>query len=456
MATVAILVPEQYLWIRAMGWIFVGYRTWKQPEEGLLFLAFFAPLFNNFGVVPIGFTLKPMEVPTSVTQHTLESVFFSIKPVHIITIFLIVALSVRKKLFFKDPLDWVVVGSLIGIFAISLFSGAYSEDPLKAFRVSFNFALLIVLCKVLMSMIDRRELFWRILHCYFLGVVFLCLVHMADTLGGFTWFAQDTRFNNHFGFQISMSLPLVLCFLLTPRKPSEKFWYLGVLALGIFCILLSLSRSSMYGSLIGMAVFLGFLFATGQKELRRKILWFALFGVVWIGVSMAVYESIYGGNVTTSLFRGKLVSFFKMFHPSYWRHAVLEDPNGGMFGERFVQLRAIKKLFLAHWAFGEGWTNRVISFHGLFYTMLTGTGLAGFALFVYFMYRMFRALGNAVRRDPDVATKALGIALFSALVTWMVHCLMDTYFLQFHIWLILAMSLAYIKLMLRSQVSLPS
>ena len=302
-------------------------------------------------------------------------------------------------------------------------------------------------------MIDRRELFGEILGVYFLGVIFLCLVHTANTLGGFSWFAQDTRFNNHFGFQLSMSFPLVLCLLLTVRRPLERLWCLGILALGIFCVVLSLSRSSMYGSLIGMSIFLILIFGNSPREQRRRILMFALGGLFLIAVCVAIYEGIYGGDDTTSLFRGKLISFFKMFDLAYWRHSILEDPNGGMFGIRFVQLREIKRMFLEHWLFGEGWTNRVISFHGLYYTMLTGTGLVGFSLFVYFMYRMFRALGKAFRRDPDPSTKALGIALFSALAIWMVHCLMDTYFLQFHIWLILAMGLAYIKMMSGAQAT---
>lgn len=449
LAAAAILAPEQYLAVRALGWGFAAYRILKQPQEGLFFLAFFTPLFNNFGVVPIDFFLRPIQIPGPATQHTLASVFFSIKPVHIITILLIVSLSVRKRLFFKDTLDWAVVGSLIGIFAISILSGAYGPDPLKAFRVSFNFALLIVLCKVLMSMIDRRDILWDILRYYFLGVVFLCVVHMANTLGGFAWFGQDTRFNNHFGFQLSMSMPLILCLMLTAPRALDKVWYLGVLSTGIFCVLLSLSRSSMYSSLMGMIFFFILLLVNVDHRQKVRVLKFALVGILLISACVAMYEGMYGGSEFTSLFRGKLISFFSMFDLTYWKHSIREDPNGGMFGERFVQLRFVKQLFLQRWAFGEGWTNRVISFHGLFYTMLTGTGLLGFSLFVYFLYRMFRALGRALVRDTDATTKMLGVAMFSSLAIWILHCLLDTYFLQFHIWLVLAMALAYIKLILR-------
>lgn len=456
LAVAAILSPEQYPWVRLAGWAFAAYRIWKQPVEGLFLLAFFAPLFDNFGVVPIGFSLKPVDMPGGANQHALASVFFSLKPVQFITLLLIGSLTLRKKLFFKDSLDWVVVGSLIGIWAISLLAGAYSEDPLKAFRVNFNFALLIVLCKVLMSMLDRRELFWKILHFYFLGVVFLCLIHAGNHVWDARWFNQETRFNNHFGFLLSMSFPLGICVLFHARKLPAKAWYLGVLVLAFFCTVLSLSRSSLYGSVFGMVLFLGLFFVRSSGETRRKIL--RLVGVMAILVlsTALVYDHLPGTDDAHSLFRtgsqdsGKLTTFFKVFDLQYMKHSVFEDPNGGMFGERFVQLRSVKELFLAHPFFGEGWTNRVISFHGLFYTMLTGTGLAGFSLFIYFLYRLFRALWRALKRDPDAATAVLGIALFCSLTDWLLHCLMDTYFLQFHIWLMLAMALSYIKLVFRT------
>ncbi len=449
-AVAAILAPELSLGIRLAGWLFAAWRVFKNPQEGLLLLAFFTPLFDNFGVVPIGFSLKPIAVPVSHGTSSLADVFFSVKPVQIIMLLLIGALCVRKKLFFKDPLDWLVVGSLIGILAISLIAGAYSEDPLKAFRVNVNFALLIVLCKVLMSMIDGKEIIWKILKYYFFGVVFLCLVHAANMAFGWMLFAQETRFNNHFGFLLSMSFPLGLCMLFTARNIAARLWYFGVLLLAFFCTVLTLSRSSLYGSVIGMAIFLGVFLARSGTLQRRRVYGLIGTAALLIVVPVILYESLPGITDATSLLGGKLSSFFRLLDWEYWRYAMFEDPNGGMFGRRFVQLREVQEIFTQHWLFGEGWTNRVISFHGLFYTVLTGTGLAGFLLFVYFLYRMFRTLWKIPRRDPDPATRVLAIALFCSLADWMLHCLLDTYFLQFHIWLILAMSLAYMKLILRS------
>ncbi len=452
LAVSAILVPEQYLGLRAVGWAFIAFRICKHPLEGLLLLAFFTPLFENMGIIPIGFALKPL---AESSQNSMSSslVFFSIKPVQLITLLLIGSLSWRKKLFFKDPLDWLVVASLIGILAISLFSGARSEDPLKAFRVSFNFAMLIILCKVLMSMIDRKELFVELLHYYFGGIVFLCIVNTINYFSTWSLFGIEcVRFNNHFSFLLSMSFPLGLFLLFTAREGRAKAGYLAILLLSFFCIVLTLSRAAMYSAAIGIMLFIALAWMLSAAENKRQILKKAAMGFFALALPAIVYEIIMGGNKALSLFsgtfsgEGKLSSFFRLFNLAYWKHSIFEDPNGGMFGERFVQLHYVKELFLAHWAFGEGWTNRVISFHGLFYTMLTGTGIIGFALFLCFLFWTFRTLFKTICRNEDAAFRLLGIALFCALCDWMLHCLLETYFLQFHIWLALALVLAYIKL----------
>ena len=457
MAVAAILAPEHHLGIRLVGWLFIAYRISKEPLEGLLLLAFFTPLFENMGVIPIGFSFKPIAVPSSNSPDPLSSVFFSIKPVQLITLLLIGSLAFRKKLFFKDPLDWLVVASLIGILAISLFSGAYSEDPLKAFRVSFNFAMLIVLCKVLMSVIDQKELFWKILWYYFGGVVFLCGVNTINYFSSLSLFGIEiVHFNNHFSFLLSMSFPLGLFLLFTADKAYAKLGYAALLILTFFCTVLTLSRAALYSTVLGMILFFSLVFRRSPAEQRRKIVGRAIAVFLVLALPAGIYEILMGGNKALSLFsgmflgRGKLSSLFKLFDPAYWRYCIFVDPNGGMFGERFVQLRLVKKLFLGHWLFGEGWTNRVISFHGLFYTMLTGTGLIGFALFIYFLYWTFTTLWKTFQRDTDPVTGLLATAFFCSLCDWMLHCLMETYFLQFHIWLVLAMVLSYIKLKLRS------
>ena len=449
LAMAAILVPEHFLGIRLVAWGFVAYRIWKQPLEGLLLLAFFTPLFDNFGVIPIDFSLRPIGIPTSTSHDQLSSVFFSIKPVQLITLLLIGSLAIRRRLFFKDPLDWLVVASLIGMLGISVLAGAYSDDPLKAFRVSFNFAIIIALCKVLMSMLDRRELFWKILWCYFGGVVFLCLVHTVNYFSTLSLFGLEiVHFNNHFGFLLSMSFPLELFLLCTASNLPSRLGYLGLLLFSFFCMALTLSRAALYSTAIGTVLFLILVYARSPANRRSKILGLALGAFSALAVPALLYEFVVGRNKTLSLFSGrsKLSSFTKLFDPSYWRHSIFLDPNGGMFGERFVQLGMVKKLFLQHWLFGEGWTNRVISFHGLAYTMLTGTGAVGFSLFAFFMYWTFRALWRISKRDPNPSSSILALALFCSLTVWMLHCLLETYFLQFHIWLILAMILAYIKL----------
>ena len=195
---------------------------------------------------------------------------------------------------------------------------------------------------------------------------------------------------NQYGAYLILLIPIAASFYISAKNKKEKYWYSGILALAIFGLFFSLSRSSWFGLIGAIIVMLVILYK--KKQLSPKL----LKGIVVISFVMVLLVII------------------------FWNVIVLRFQTGEQGQFRKVMIEIAFPIIFSHPIFGVGLFNyQYHSFssfrfwHPVHNTILRVTaeyGFPGLFFFIWFIVLIYReASKNLKLKDSYLRTVALGV-----------------------------------------------
>ncbi len=373
------------------------------------------------------------------------NLFFTVKHFHIAIILLTLIQLLKGELWIKLKRNCgsaFILFCWLFLLAISTYSSYFQTDTISILRTNANILSLILSSTLLVCIIDNNKtVFKNALFFFILGVclrvVLAGLIHF-----GFRFYQQEEGLmnNNHIGFLTSSSIFIVLAFLMTQKRKIEKLFF-SILLIFIFSgLLFSCSRTGWISFFLSFICF-NFLFflmdktnchnATFIKKRYFLMLNLSIFSLIVLTAFLMNFN-----------IHERISALPQLLTSDYWYFTLHDRQNFGFLGIfRLNQFNTFNFIMKHSYLFGIGLSHQVTDFHSLYMTVIAGTGLVGFFLFLYFCFLWFKSLFIKIFIQTRDGLNLFRLAILSSCFIWLFYSFMETFIVQFHIWLIITAGL---------------
>lgn len=421
------IVFQGHNYLGKFGWLMFAILCGMNTSYAIYAAFFFAAFFRPSGFFP--------------------DLFFTIKHFHI-AIWLLIFIQflkgnltqmVRQGLFQGLAfLPWVM------ILVISAFSAFYNVDPLQAFRTTGNISLVIFNMLVLICAIDKESIFLNGLMFFIMGACLrIMLALSAIVIPTPSFLVEGLFYNNHLGFLSASAIFLLLPFMFTKHKVmrTEISWLL--LATLLSGLVLSCSRTGWVSFTIVFVIFTALFWkllnlnrisqpAFQKKRLLTMIL---LALLVVIGVSGFINKWVLV----------RIWDLIRLFNLEYLNFTIHDHVNFGFLGIiRLHQFYVLKEILQAHWITGMGFSRTVTDLHSLYLTIAGAAGGLGAYFFVHFIVTWIHQILRHTFYSND-RLNAFRIGAFCSFLIWLLYSVMETFIIQFDVWLIITAGIILTK-----------
>lgn len=417
------IIFQKHLFVGKFGWLFLALLSAVEPKFAVYAVFFFSAFFHSTGFLP--------------------HLFFTIKHFHVAVGLLFVILLIRSELFSRIKSTYksaaiLLVPWMLLILTSSVASLFWDQAPaMRAFLTNANVFSLVLSAAFLVCVISERQVIINGLFVFTFGValrVFLSMpLHIADQF----YFGEDISFNNHIGF-LSASSIFILFSLALSAQPKYRISYYSVssaLLLWIFAgLILSCSRTGWIAFCVSFTIFIFFFNRMRTSPSVRDSVVSRYF---ILGALIVLFGMILASFFISQDVHGRISAFSNFARLDYWKQ-ILTDQNFGCFGFfRMHQFISIKELLKTNWLMGVGFGRQITDFHSLYLTVLGGTGVIGLVIFLTFVIKWSRLLIDELHTMDD-GCNLFRLGVFSAFVVWLVYSFMETFIVQFNIWMLFA------------------
>ena len=415
----ATLCSGSHIWIARIGWVVLAMVFMTDFEYAFDAIFFYCAFFQ-----PAGF---------------LQGMPFTVKHFHI-AVFL---LALSRLILGYRPEDfnrWLrQIRPLIPLYlmlGIGLLGTFQLAEPEKSFRIIRNLILVTGLMTFWSSLLPEAEseasavILDRGFQFYLAGTAIKVIGGALNTIFKTQYLGMDLIHNNHIGMLCAMSIFYALALQSQPQPLSRRLFYLLITVVLLGGLVASCSRTAWF-SFLGSYLIYSWLIHHKKRQLDLARECRAKRSTpVLLFLAIAALLSFVNDDILS-----RLKNLPQLLDPAYWQYTLHDQQNFGFLGiYRLRDLRELKAVFLQHPFFGAGFPTQVVDMHGLYFTFLAATGSLGLLLFLFCQGSVLRQLGRGIFQDSGSRTLFLKISCFCALTTWGFGSLMETYFLQFFLW----------------------
>lgn len=413
------LCTGPYFWFARIGWMLLGLLIAVHIEFGLMAIFFFSVFF-----IPAGFLLK---LP------------FTLKHFHIAVLITAVARALqgdlkedlRRAYSFALPLFPIFI-----LLALNAMNFLRLGLPVSTLKTSANLALVLSLCAytggILQNEMRSRGSSFFIQTAEFLifGTSVQVLIAFTNQYAGTRFFDLNLAHNNHLGMLCAfISFYAIFSFINSSPNSVKKLFSFANLAVIFLGLVGALSRTSWFTFWIALCVYLyhakknpGSVPREKQSQfVHRYIILLYIFVLInLLFLDKAVYE--------------RFTTLPQLFSWEYWKITINDTQNFGFLG--FYRLRDWQlalSCLAANPGFGCGLTHAVNDIHGLYFLILGATGIAGMIVFTYFIWSFCCRIFPG--RNGEGEFYFLRLSIFCASLIWMMASFMETFYLQFFLWI---------------------
>jgi len=371
--------------------------------------------------------------------------FFTIKHYHIAVLFLVFTLAFKKAAFRvgSKNLKSVIASYFpwMSILGISTVAVLWAGNQIgRAFLTSANILTSILTSILVLWCAKKKEIILNCLLCFACGAALRIVLaagwaNLIDAL----YYREQIAYNNQIGFLAASALFMMFTFVLFDKHRIRRVVAWLLVAGLSFGLLLTCSRTAWVAFAASFLVFFHIICRMRNSEhgqvsmlpgkyFLAAVLWIFCIGLI-IGVSFDYH-----------LFeRVKVLGFF--LEPDMWRHTFADKHNFGFFGiRRLSQFSDLSRMMQENWILGVGFIRETTNFHSLYFMLLGGTGVLGLCLFLFFAIQWSKSLIQGLFQQDD-GFNILRLGVFSSFFVWLIFSIMQTYILQFHIWLIVSLGI---------------
>lgn len=407
--------------LRFAGWGLLGWQALRSRTVAAGLLFFTAPFFDRYGAFPLTFWLKPAHLA------------FLFALAHIVRD------AWRGRIGRRS--GWLLAAALgpwLLLALVAALVGLFSEAPVKALRVALNLASSVSMYWGAGLLVRSAEDVKAMALAFLAGAGVRLGVGLVNWAAASGYFGETLQFNNHLGLLAGMSLLLALGLVAVEKR--RRLRLAAVVAAGVMLagLLASLSRTALASSAVGAAVFLAVAFRpSADASLARRYR-------LAIGVGLAVLAPLTLVAVWQQpMLRQRLVNAslaqYLDWHALYY--ALFVDPNGGFLGIRMSQVGHTLAQLRRSPLWGLGFVPAAFELHGLFYALLSATGLLGTVFLGLFLVSYVRTLLAARIAGRGRMFIVAGACLACV---WALSSVLETLFLQFWIWAALVLPIVYL------------
>lgn len=418
---------QKHLFLGKFGWFLLVLLGAIHSDYAIYAVFFYAALFHKSGFLP--------------------DLFFTLKHFHIAMAFLVVILVLKGELWTKIKQNYkssfILIIPWLAIILISTLAVVLNTEVsvMHGLRTNANILSLLASSFILICVMERKKLIVDALLAYAFGVTIrLFLAGLAHKFGRQFFYAEYEFlfYNNHIGFLCASAVFILFSFILFSNPELHPFHYVisSFLLVTTFTgLLLSCSRTGWFAFIVGSGTF-AFFFNQMRKSQHTRDATLSRLILVALTLLFALIVEI-GVFVNRDLF-SRITSLERFLDPTYLWFTVNERTNFGPFGIfRLNQFYSIQEIFTNDWFIGIGLVKVVTDFHSLYLTMLGGTGIIGFLIFFVFAAKWSSRLLNKLSQFDD-GTNLIRLGIFAAFLVWLVYSFMETFIVQFNIWVVLS------------------
>ncbi len=419
-----IVLLQGYPFFGKFGWLLFALLCGLNRDFALYATFFFSAFF-----VATGFFKNPL---------------FSIKHFHIALSFLLMMHFLYGDLIAKIKLNYKYAASLLIWVVLILISIISSESrDLWALKMNGNILSCVMSAFILVCIAKRRKdiLLNAILFFVFGTCLRIILAGWASVQKPFfIHLNEQLIYNNHIGFLASSSIFLLFPYFLTKQDFMKRFLCSVMMVILFIGLMLSCSRTGWFSFLISYCLFSALFYFSHRKQFISKvslnIKWFwGITAVLFLGIGIMGFYFNY--DVLS-----RILALEKLFDLDYLKYTFNDRQNFGFLGFfRLSQFETAAQIFKTHLLFGIGFCHKVIDFHSLYLSILGGTGILGLVLFGLFCYLWGRMLLRRTFLYLD-DLNLFRIGLFCSFFVWLTYSFMETFIVQFNIWVLLAAGIA--------------
>jgi len=420
-----ITVVQGHPFLEKSMWFFFALLCASEATFAIYALFFFSAFFNSSGFFP--------------------NLFFTLKYFHFSFLILIAVLFIKGKLFdlikrnIKHAKLLIPWGCLIGI---SVISGLVGPHPYRALMTTANLASITACAAVLICVMERKSMVADAALFFAFGACWrVCLSLVSYLKIDFLQYQEGLIHNNHIGFLTASALFMLLPFFFTKQERARRFVSWIMLFVLFSGLVLSCSRTGWVG-FIGSFVFFGLVLlklkykdaAEHAHSLGRNKRFLLTFAVAFSAIILVVV-------LMNSEVLSRIGGFKRLIDPSYWSLTFQDTQNFGFLGAfRRNQFVSLGNIFQDHWLFGVGFIREVTDFHSVYLSILGATGVVGFLAFLCFCFMFYKTLLKTIYLNNDDLTY-LRIGILSAFTLWLIYSLMETFIVQFNVWIIFTLGI---------------
>ncbi|GEM_PF-6091788 len=404
------LFQKSFSWIGYAGWAVLFVFFLKRTDFVVYSLFFFSSFFHSSGLFP-----NPL---------------FSVKHLHAACLLSVLA-GWRRDPPFKVLADgarrnrglWLIYG----VWVLAALAGLFPPS-IKALKISLNWMFVLGFTIYLLGFLkERPELLKKSLFFFLCGIVVQCLIGYFNLATGRNWLEMSIIHNNHLSLLLCFGLFYSLWLFLEEDRKIRGSVFLAAISLMFVTLGLSLSRTGWLSFLLNFILFAGFIASNGDVPGKVKRRLAVVVGLFVLATACCVIRHDFCERFFSvgCFLTGKDVykhgGFFSRFRPELMER-VLSVP--------------IPRL-----VFGSGFLHWITDIHSLYLVFFAASGAIGLVLFVAFVSNLFIRSFFLVDQSLNWRSRIFRLSVFCTVSSWVLTSVMTTLFLQFYIWLSLAVAI---------------
>lgn len=435
------LFDGSWLWLARAGWTLLAILIASQMRFGFYSLFFFAAFFHPTGFIPNPiFTLKHFQIAflINLTVHALSG-----NPVKTF-----IAGLKRAGSFY---LPWAII-LMLGLFNFVRFPASEQAwmTPLNLTSIMAAMIYMLGRCEQILLRHPAEKTVRNCLSFFVAGVIVQVFIAFQNTISETLYFNMPLFHNNHIGILCAFSAFFPIALFFSETNPLKKKIWAAATFILISATVASCSRTAWFSFVAAFTVFFVLArkfqpnthFSAMRKRHSATVLLFVLTAAIILSRG---YEIVFY----------RFIGLIKLFDWKYWEYTFTDYQNFGFLGIfRLQQIYMIKDILQSQPFLGIGFIKDVMDFHGFYFTLLGGTGVVGFAVFVYFCRKTLHASLARISDSGRISDNFfLLLSAFCAFIAWLLCCFMETYVVQFSVWIIFWVLSALLHPLLPSSVS---
>ncbi len=421
LSQLATFASGSYLWCARIGWVVLVVLFVLDTKYAIFSIFFFSAFFHS--------------------SHFFVHLPLTVKHFHL-AVFLILMIQTLRGELWKELKVAFRNGRLFFPFLFIPFLGGvnlFFYPSFKALYTLLNLSLVWGLMFYAFGMtkhaIESRGtqtfLLQRAISFFVWGVIVQTFLGFYNTMTQQLFMEINLFHNNHLGFLCAITL-----FYAFHRSDVKNPWWKTLLITGATLITFaglfaSLSRTAWFSFVFSFFIYLFVVHTRKQTCADRNIhraffryvlILFVLLGMMLCMSNHPVMERVY--------------NLPQLLDLHYWQYTIHDKGNFGFLGAlRLRDLTTIREILSQTPIFGIGFLRKVVDMHGFFWVILGATGLMGFTFFSLFIIQVLKKLWEFIWGENRLESIYLACAVFSSIIVWLTASLLETYFLQFFIWL---------------------